>query len=374
MLFSFLFLSFVSYGFYVSQFEFNFFSEKNSNQQTLFNNYRLHLNIFSINSIGSGSSEVIAEEAKNANSNFVVLTDINTTTSFFSDKYISGVAMLYGAKIIDENQKNYSVYSIHNEKTDNVIKIVHFNTDLLKPSVPNKDNRDGYDIINLKNIMYKSWKDNKLSTIWSLLIYPFNPKLALIRLYQSPEQEISFFDYESKNRKTNLYLSSEATAKAIPMANWLIKFPSYYHVLSLASMRLLIANEIQGDINKDSQRSFDALKSGSFYISLDTVGDSTGFEVYAHSNKDNIYTMGSAIDLTKNLKIFFKLPHPPSVFHEVILYKNGLRIDHQNSSSGNFLIKDKGVYRIEVRLSTPLPLPDATRWIPWVYTNNFYVR
>ena len=143
----------------------------------------------------------------------------------------------------------------------------------------------------------------------------------------------------------------------------------------MASERLLMTSELSSNMENDRKAIFNSLKSGSFYISIDTLGDSTGFESYLISKSQNKYTfMGDETRLDPSLRLFFKLPRELNVYHEVVLYKDGHRFDHRNTSSGDFPITEKGVYRIQVRLSTSLPFPDADKWLTWIFTNNFYVN
>ncbi len=376
-----LFLAYVTFGFYLSQYKFDLFGPdiKGSN---IFYNYKLHQNIYSNISIGSGTYSSISEESKRAQSKFILFTDLNPVVNLNQDRYLMNVGQLFGAKIIN-NKNSYTVYSALNKTAINyfnssflenypqdVIVIDHMNT-LLEPV----EFADGLDVINLKNLANKVWINKKVSTIWSLLFYPFNPRLALVRLYRDPDEELRVFDQMSQKKKLNLYLSSEATAKAVPVTNWLLKFPSYENVFNIASERLLMTSELSSNMQNDKRAIFNALKTGSFYVTIDTLGDSTGFEAYVISKRDNEYTfMGDQTKFNSTQRLFFKLPKEPNVYHEVVLYKNGERVDHRNTSSGDFPINEPGVYRIQVRVSANLPFPDADKWLTWIFTNNFYIN
>jgi hypothetical protein len=376
-----MFLAYVTFGFYLSQYQFDLFG-KEIKATNIFYNYKLHQNIYSSMSIGSGTYSSISEESKRSQSKFVLFTDLNPSVNLDQDRYLLNMGQLFGTKIIND-ENSYTVYSATNKNIINyynstylenypqdVIVIDHMNTNLKQI-----DFADGLDVVNLKNIANKVWINKKFSTIWSLLFYPFNPKVALLRLYRDPDDELRIFDQLSLTKKTNLYLSSEATAKAVPITNWLIKFPSYENVFNIASERLLMTSELSSNMENDKKAIFNSLKSGSFYVSMDTLGDSTGFESYLISKRHNQYTfMGDETRYDSSLRLFFKLPREPNVYHEVILYKNGERVDHRNTSIGDFPITGPGVYRIQVRLSTTLPFPDADKWLTWIFTNNFYVN
>lgn len=380
--FSSLFLMYVSFGFYLSQYQFDFFDKETKLKPGFFYNYKTHLNIYSEVSIGSGGYSTIAEEAKHVKSKFIIYTDVNPETQLLPDSYYLNIAQLYGAKILSPDF-SYSVYSHSYKNTqdyynqnyltnypENQIVISH-----LEKPLPNDFPFDGIDAINLKTMANRVWKTKPFSTIWSLIFFPFNPKVSLFRLYRDPTDELRLFDQLSLERKTNLYLSSEVTAKAVPMTNWLIKFPSYEQVLSLASIRLLTPKELINDIESDSKQAFEILKSGSYYISIDALGDSTGFESYIYSKNKNEYIfMGGRTAHDPSMNLFYHLPKEPNVYYEVVLLKDGKRYDYRTVSSGDFKINEPGVYRLQISLNTKLPFPDANKWLTWIFTNNFYVN
>ena len=171
-----------------------------------------------------------------------------------------------------------------------------------------------------------------------------------------------------------MFLGSEASARAIPFADWLIRFPSYERTLGIASQHLVLNSELVGNIESDTKQIENALTNGNFFLAFDTLGNPDGFETYITDDQENkIYKIGDSVPFKKNLKLHFQFPEP-NVFYEIILFKDGQRKDHFNTFKGWFNIKESGIYRIEIRLSARLPLPDANKWIGWIYTNNFTVK
>ncbi len=386
LLLTFFLISFVVYGFYISQFEFRIIpiAVKNEGQATFLYDYKIAFDVYSHLSSGSGNVLSIAEEAKKARLDFVLISDTNSFYDLDTDKYLSDVGILSGAKVVDD--KRLFIYYSPTEKSffqktstdfanDDkalIIESHQINTPYeLSQLTENKF--DGLEVLNFKSIAQKSWSESRLSTMWSLLYYPFNPRLALTRLYKEPSAEIAVFDQLSQLKKVNFFVGAEATARAIPFADWLVKFPSYEMSFNIASQHVFLTSELTGDINNDSQKILAALKRGHSYVAFDALGDPAGFESYITENRKKFFT-GDDISYTKNLRLYYKLPAEPIPFYEVVLFKNGQRIDHLNTFEGLFAIDAPGVYRIQVRLSPTFPLPDATKWITWVYTNNFYVN
>lgn len=379
-------LSFAVYGFYISQFEFRVIppAVRSEEQVAFLYDYKIAFDVYSNLSSGSGNVLTIAEEAKKARLNFVLISDTNSYYDLDTDKYLSDVGMLSGAKVV-AGKRQFIYYSPTNKSffkkgpkdfsSDSEALIIesHKINEPYELSSLSEANFDGLEVLNFKSIAQKSWKESRLSTIWSILYYPFNPRLALTRLYKEPSAEIAIFDQLSQLKKVSFFVGAEATARAIPFADWLIKFPSYEMTFNIASQHVFLTSELTGDIANDTQKVLAALKRGHSYVAFDALGDPTGFETYITESRKKIFT-GEDITYTKNLRLYYKLPAEPIPFYEVVLYKNGQRIDHLNTFEGLFSIDSPGVYRLQVRLSPTFPLPDATKWITWIYTNNFYVN
>lgn len=393
--FAFLLISFFIYGFYISQFELNFIQRKVKTSD-FFYDYKLTMNIHTNLSIGSEPLSVVLSEAKKAQNKIIMITDLNPQIKSPDDTYLQNVGVLQGAKYgyKDSRLIYYSVKEKNlglktgesqlllsdllsqeiSKNSDALLVLAHpFKTGFTWAG-PIPDSLDGVEIANLKSLSQQSWSYSKLSTIWSILLYPFNPKLALMRLFQEPTEELHLFDQVSQQRRFVAFQGAEASARAIPLADWLVKFPSYESVLSISSNHLLLTSELTGNIAKDKIKILSALKNGQFYICFDALGDPKGFETYVldESNQKK-HSIGSSLKTNKNTHFYFKLPLQPTSFYEVILLKNGKRVDTLNTFEGFFPIQGPGTYRIQVRISPKLPLPDAIKWLTWIYTNNFYV-
>ncbi len=369
-------IAFLIYAFYISQFQFQLFNSNNS-RSSFFYDYKLSQNIHTLFSIGSGSIASITEEAKHAGQDFLLFTDIDADLESNPDRYQNRMGLLFGKKVVSDK---YRLTHYNFDKFSNTA-----GADLTIESQPVKTgynlkhlevtSADGLEVVNLKIISQKSWEKSKLSTIWSLLLYPFNPRLSLMRLYSEPIDELRIFDQISQKRRFSMFLGAEASARAIPMTNLIMKFPSYERVLGVGSQHLLMTSELTGNIDIDKYQIVDSLKNGKFYLAFDELGDSAGFETYVINGKEKKhFLLGDEIQFNQDLKIYYKLPSEPNIFFEVVLFKNGVRVDHLNTYEGVFQIKFPGVYRIQVRLSPKLPLPDAIKWLTWIYTNNFYFR
>lgn len=394
--FAFFLISYFIYGFYISQFELSFQTRKLKTSDVYYD-YRLTMNIHSNLSIGSEPLSVILGDAKKAQNNFMMLTDLNPTLKIPDDAYFQQIGVLQGAKYgykdsriiyYSTEQKNLGtefgesqlilsdLLSQDSKKNrQNLLILSHPQKSGFNWTGDLPEGIDGIELINLKNMSEQAWRYSKISTIWSILLYPFNPKLALMRLFQEPKEELLFFDQVTQKRHLVAFQGAEASARAIPLADWLIKFPSYERVLSIASNHLLLTSELTGNIAEDRKKIMTALKDGQFYICFDALGSAKGFEAYLFDEvTQKKYSMGSTVKINKNIKFYFKLPTEPSSFYEVVLFKNGERVDTLNTFEGILPTHGPGTYRLQVRISPRFPLPDAIKWLTWIYTNNFYLE
>lgn len=393
---AFLLICFFIYGFYISQFELNFIPKKVKTSDFYYD-YRLSMNIHTNQSIGSEPLSIVLNEGKKAKNNFLLITDLNPLLKLPDDSYLQNVGVLQGAKYgykdsrliyFSTQDKNLGLHQGESQlqlsdflsaeashNTNKFISLAHPFSNGFSWSGETPSGLDAVEIVNLKSMSQLSWTTSRLSTLWSILIYPFNPQLALLRLFQEPTQELSFFDEISQKRRFVATAGAEASARAIPLADWLIKFPSYEKSLSIASNHLLLTSELSGNMQVDRERILSALKTGQFYICFDALGDPKGFQTYIYNEQTHVRTsLGSVVKADKNLKIYFKLPAEPMAYYEVVLYKNGQRADILNTFEGLFALQGPGTYRIQVRISPRLPLPDAIKWLTWIYTNNYYVN
>jgi hypothetical protein len=373
---TFFVISFLIYAFYISQFQFQLFNSKNSRSK-FFYDYRLSQNIHTVFSLGSGTIASIVDEAKQTRQDFLLFTDVGENNLTENDRYQNRIGLLFGEKKVAETYRSIT-YKFDKKSTTQVadlkIESPSLKTGFDIKHLENSD-ADGLEVVNLKSTSQRSWEKSKSSTMWSVLLYPFNPRLSLMRLYSEPTEELRIFDQLSQKKNISMFLGAEVSARAIPITNLIMKFPSYERVLSVGSQHLLLTSEMTGNIDTDKVSAITALKKGQFYIAFDELGDPTGFETYVINGKSKKYLfMGENISFAKDQKIYYSLPSEPNIFFEVVLFKNGARVDHLNTYRGEFQIKNPGVYRIQVRLSPRLPLPDATKWLTWIYTNNFYFR
>lgn len=393
---TFLLISYFVYGFYISTYEISVIPQKLKRETpSTYFDYRGVINVHSDISIGSSSPQQIATAAKQAGIDFVILTDLNAfEENVHNDSYSQNVLFLTGGKYsyldsrlifyspnkdvigknLGEAQIRFADMLTQSEGggKDTLSILAHpyrlgftWNGDL-PPGL------DGMEVINVKSMSVQAWQASKASVIWSFLIYPFNPDFSLARLFLEPSEELALFDKTTQQRKLIAFAGAEASARAIPLANYLVKFPSYQRNFEIATNHVLLQSELTGNLNSDRQKILTALKKGQFYLAFDALGDPKGF-VATIEDRGRSIMMGSQVRLSKGMSLNVHVPGPPKNFFEIVVYKNGERIRTINDPEVSMPITEPGVYRVQVRIAVSMPLPDANRWISWVYSNPFYV-
>lgn len=231
----------------------------------------------------------------------------------------------------------------------------------------------GIEVMNLRHMWQQKWNSSKVSFVWSCLLYLFNPKIALLRLVQEPERELALWDKLSQQHKTLGLLGSHATGRLLNLGPLAIPFPRYEDSFRFGSNHLLIKSELTGVYALDSEKIHSAFKAGHFYFALDSVANPKGFAAYIKS-KDKDYSIGDSIPFSNNLDLIVDIPKLNTKSVEVRIYKNGIEIHKSNTLQTVWRIDSPGVYRAQVRVRIQLPIPGELRWIPWIYTNNFYIE
>lgn len=384
------------YGFYLSQISTVVTPTdfKRENPPGLYD-YRGVSNVHTNISIGSSSPLEVIADARQVGLDFLILTDVN---KFSATENLSGY---HGNLLVfDSGEFTYldsRLQIISSEKTDYIqsSQDAHlFFTDLLSQKSSSQSQQilvlahpyqngltwsgelpvglHGLEIVNPKSISDKAWKKSKINVVWSLLTYPFNPQYAFLRLFQEPSEELALWDKMNERSKVVGFSGADASARAIPYANYLLKFPSYQRSLEITSNHVLLESELTGSYKQDRQKLFSALHQGQFYIALDLLGDPKGFNA-SIQDKDKTFLMGSRLKFSKGLKLSVHLPVRPNYRFETLIIKNGERDHSSEDDSFTYEIKSPGVYRVAVRVLVEFPLPDGKRWANWIYTNPFFI-
>lgn len=392
---------YLSYGIYVSQFDFGIFPEElRPENPPGFHDYRGATHVHTDLSIGSASATEVAQEASQAGQDFLFTTDVNV---FPSAQKVVG----YSEKVLVSRAAEYSyldsrllLYDVHRRREVNSLGqaqilladlISQFRQDgttggddaLVVLAHPFKRGYewsgaipagiDGIEVINLKVMWERAWQTSKISFLWSALIYPFNPRLSLLRLYQAPTKEAELWDQLQAQHPVTGFAGADASAKPMRLGFLRWNFPTYRNSFELASNHVLLQSELTGQARPDSEKIFQALKAGQFYMALDMIGDTRGFLTEMRDGKLR-FAMGSKPLHRRNLQLYVRLPRKPAVPYEIVIYKDGQVYLTSDSLETLVAVPSAGAYRVAVRVRPRMPFPSGKSWIYWILSNPFYVR
>ncbi len=390
-----LIIAYFSYGIFLNQFSISVFdSDLTGLPSGKYYDYRGVTHVHSSLSTGSASQAEIAAAAREAGLDFIFFTELN----YFGpgprpEGYFEKVLMLQ-ADEISYLDSHLLLYSLNKKQFSTLGDGQVYLSDLMSRRRHDQVNefavlahpfKDGYqwtgeypegllglETLNLKSIWQEAWNKTRASFLWSLFIYPFNSQLSLMRMYVEPKKEIGLWNALNRRGPTVAFLGNDTTAHALPVGKGFFKFPTYLDSFKIASNHVLLRSELTGQLAGDKEKIFRALMLGQFYLCLDLLGNPKGFSAELIDGSQTVLLGGKA-SWNPNLKISISLPKRPHVPFEIGLYKDGVLQQTSSEQNALFLIKEPGVYNVLVRTIPTLPIPDGRKWLPWIYTNAFYV-
>lgn len=394
--FSSLLIGFLIYGLFLSQYDFLAVETSLTPQNPEgYYDYRGITHSHSDLSTGSRSQEEINLEAQKANLDFIIHTELN----YFgqegrTESYLNKLLVLQADEFsyLDSHILVYPGDAKHrfsglgetqvfladvlskksSEKNSDLIALAHPFKDGSAWSGEYPEGLNGMEVLNLKSIWQSGWNESKLSFLWSVLIYPFNSRLALLRIYEAPARELQLWDKLSAYNRFVGLLGNDANARLSSVGKNFFRFPSYQESFSIASNHVLLSSELTGDFESDRAKILRALNNGNFYLCMDLLGDPKGFLAEVKTNT-NSYLPGSRIRLKEHPWLNVKLPKAPRFPFEIRVVHDGNLMKTFNEPSISTQLTEKGTYRIAVRVIPTLPLPDGKRWFSWIFTNPFTV-
>lgn len=391
--FSIFIVLFLIYGIYLSLFQFKIIlPEIESRNSSLYYDYRGVTNVHSNASTGSGDYTEILRSAKKSNLDWLILTEVNQPSppefieGYFQDmlvmtggeySYFDSRLLYYGSDTppvgTSQTQVFFADILSQSNRINDLVVMAHPYYSRYVWSGDYPKGLDGIEVINLKSVLDKTWKESKGRMLFSLLLYSFNPNIAFMNIYSSPDDELVLWDQLNRKQKTIGFAGNDTTARVPISDTKFLKFPSYSTSFGLVSNHVLLEAELTGNYKSDSQKVFEALQSGQFYMALDFLGSPKGFYAEVRSG-DSVYPIGSKIKMKDNLSLITEMPQEMSAPFQVNVKKDGEHYSTSTSVKTVLNISAPGIYRIEVRVNPRVPIPRGSRWVPWIYTNTFTIE
>jgi hypothetical protein len=385
----------VSYGILVSQWAPSVWPPLLNQPIRHFYDYAGVIDVQTTKSTGGGDIQTVAKAAESVGLNFVILTDLNNFSPEIDTEKSYGPLLIFeGGKYnyLDTQLLNFDLSNKDHLEGPGRSQVVF--SDLLSQPNPNHDREagliflahpfkpgyrwegdyppglDGVEIYNLKGIWLETWLSSKLSFFWSLIVYPFNSNLAFVRLFtHAGAREIVLWDKLNVKQSTWAIAGADAEAHLHAWGDRYFDLPPYETLFSIVRNHVLVRSELTGSPIEDRRKISEALRNGSFYLSVDLLQDPKGFESFVSGPNNFIAPIGAQTALRPDLNLEVNLPSRPAIPFEIEIYKDGERVLTSTSPTTQFALHSPGVYRSVVRLKVPLPLPDGSQWINWILTN-----
>ena len=336
------------------------------------------IHMHSVYSDGSGKVEEIVGFANEVGLDYIMLTDHNTLRALKEgyEKWHGDTLLLVGCELNDkENKNHYLAFGIEEtfstrlsamEYTARVkeaggigfIAHPHEKRSSMKehPAFPwvewNSKDFTGIEIWNhMSEWMEGLTEENK----YNHFVHP------LRSVSSPPEETLKKWDELNQERPVVGIGGIDAHAHKINVLGFFEVEVFPYKVLFKSVRTHILTTEAltKVDVNKDKITLYDALKNGRCFVSNYYHGDAKGFRFFAEAD-NKIYNMGEYVQL----KTFVRLRvYLPNISGTIRLIKNGKLIDETENIDSEFIIKEKGAYRVEIYLEGK----------SWIFSNHIRI-
>lgn len=231
---------------------------------------------------------------------------------------------------------------------------------------------DGMEILDLADMFESASAGEKAA---ALALLPVNRTAAYLELGLHSNDALPMWDRIGQRRRfVGLYAPDFHQSIKISKDNRL-RFPPARDVMGLARNHILTRTPFTGSVGADRRTLHDAIRAGRLYVSLDVLGDATGF-LFSAEQDGRMAWMGEEIAAGRPTRLVATPPPSTRSMQSVIhILRDGKDIAHQPAGAGPLAItvSTPGVYRVEVR-TTVAGFLGGRRAVTWIYSNPIYLR
>ncbi len=340
------------------------------------------LHMHSTFSDGSGEVTDIAKAADEVGLDFIALTDHNTLRALKEgyEKWYGNTLLLVGCEINDkENKNHYLAFGIEDTfstrlSAQEYVKMVKENGGIGFLAHPHEKRT------HMKEHPPYPWVDWSINDFNGIEIWnhmsewmenlteenKYQAFLHPLRSIDSPPPEtLKVWDELNQKRKVVGIGGVDAHAHKYNLLGFMEVEIFPYKVLFKSIRTHILTNEeiIKGENEKEIKQAknniYGSLSAGNCFVANDYHGDSKGFRFFGEAS-GKFFQMGDSISGERNIKLKVLLPVPKAT---VKLIKNGILIDDVETDEAQFIVKEKGAYRIEVKLNNK----------SWIYSNHIRI-
>ena len=346
----------------------------------------------------AGGFQEIIDAAQAASLSFVIMTEhpakeFNTAEKTLNGKY-GGVLFLNGNEVTTRDgdrlliipgdevtgqfnspeERLSTVSLLQHAQARGKIAVVAYPEDFKTWSSP------AFGAIEIYNVYTNARAINPVvaffDTIWSYRTYQ---SLLFASFYNAPANALRKFDEVSKSRKVVALAGNDAHANVGVSLNDSsgktllgLRVDPYETSFRLVRMHVLLSAPAPDHSMRirppvDVTALQEALMAGHCFIGFDLLGDSSGFTFVADNGVER-RVQGDEISMLTNVRLLVSSPIPARV---VLLKDGAINQERNGAKKQEFVVTEKGVYRVELYLSQ---LPHRAAEQPWIISNPIYVR
>lgn len=348
---------------------------------------------------GGGSIQKIAEAAKLAGHDFVIVTDHDNARA--RREGLEG--QIDGVDIFVEMEASLPAghalfFFSHTEARDLTDEAVHdlawshflgqgnvpgvFLATAHPSNVKNPWNRldrspDGLEAINFDSVWQRQASESIPDFALTVLLSPFNPYLAALRFFQVyPKDFVAWDNMNAMATGHFAFLAHDTHEKLKLNQHWSLPWPSYQQTFRLASNVILLPEAVPEDFEARKKLMYQSLKKGRAVIVFQSIHPFTGNDWRLECG-DAVYRSGDDLTFREGCTFVAQtpttLPYPPTVR----LVKDGEPIENLVNAphETRWPLKVPGNYRLEVGVNPhTLARLFLNREVPYLFYNPIYVR
>ncbi len=206
-----------------------------------------------------------------------------------------------------------------------------------------------------------------LDLVWSFQLYP---ELTIVNGFRRPDENLRQFDIAAANRKTTLFLGTDAHSNiGLHLLGddtghklMKVKIDPYETIFRIARTHVLI--EKGRPINTENLIS--AIRRGRLFTGFDVIGDTTGFSFSSFSRSQK-NVMGDEVEFEHAPSLLVVSPSKA----RIVVLKDGEKFHEEFGRETTAKPDAPGVYRVEIYLDQ---LGSPFDNLPWIISNPIYVR
>ncbi len=212
------------------------------------------------------------------------------------------------------------------------------------------------------------WRDDSLwDWMRALPLLPFEPTAALAKLVDRPDSSLARWDALLREAPIAGICSVDAHARVALTENRFLPFPAYRHLFQLARQHVFLDRDPTGDPDHDGDLVVEALRRGRGYCGFDGIADARGLSVEVESGGE-VAGLGQRVVWTDGATLRVALPaigQPTTL----TLFRDGVPVHETSEPTLEIELSGPGVYRIEAVVR-----PESlSRSLPWIIANPVFV-